>query len=124
MKLQIDSRMRLSDLRQVFRKHYPYLQPELLPEPAAREAGGRNEPDLPLGRLAGREFTGEVLIDRKSTIASVEESLQRLSGIGIQILRRGPFYWENILHKECHCLEQQNHMGKVVTRGMYEPDLL
>lgn len=124
MKLFIDSQMRPAELRQAFRKWYPYLVPRL--DTATPGTGQRtgNVSEQPLRTHAGREFACVVDISRKATVASVEESFRRLCGLGIRILRRGPFDWEDIPDKETHCLDQENHMGRVVTRGMYEPELL
>ncbi|GAB4092560.1 hypothetical protein [Flaviaesturariibacter terrae] len=126
MKLSIDSRMRLSELRRIFRKYYPYLQPQVslqeVPSPPGKPAAP--SPDLPLGQLGGREFAAELDIDRKTTVASLEDNLRQLCGVSIRIFRRGPFYWEDIPHKDTQCLERQNQIGRVVTRGMYDAEIL
>ncbi|RYZ24240.1 MAG: hypothetical protein EOO16_01495 [Chitinophagaceae bacterium] len=125
MKLYITSRMRLSELRKLFRRYYPYLQPQLLSDEYCGNAGATGGASSEtLGGLAGRDFNCELDIDRTSTVAAVEEGFRKLCGLCIQIFRRGPHYWEDILQKDLQTLEQQNNMGRVVSRGMYESDLL
>jgi hypothetical protein len=126
MKLSLNSDMRIQDACRMFRKYFPYLTPEFYNTPAReQEKALACPPNRVLGEVGQRSlFDSTVELHPKLTVADAEQAFSNTFGLQMRLCRRGPHHWEEILSGESQTLEAQNRMGRVVSRGMYEPDIL
>jgi hypothetical protein len=116
MKLKLSNNSRLSEIKEIFHKKFPFLILEFF-NPLANEEEKLAKSNLivdetkTLGEIAELNKPGYVSINEYQTIAAVEHCFKNCFGIDAQVFRKSGNNWLETTSSDEHTLAELNEKG-------------
>jgi hypothetical protein len=123
MKININSKVIVSEVQDAFTEAYPYLKLEFF-EAVADVPGVRRRTGVPgetsLGKIRTKPADGWLEINDATTVAELEQILTEQFGLESQVYRRAGNIWIETNITDMWTLEHQNEQGRQlsITNGM------
>ncbi len=116
MIIEIDDKVRISDLKDTFHAVFPFLGIEFFS--AAHDWGkaspveSRLSPDKTIGELRTVQGPASMEIYAWHTTGAVEQEFGKIFGLYIQVFRRDGAAWLQTVETDTRTLEEQNQAGR------------
>ena len=116
MELRIEKETLISDAQREFNTFYPYLRIEffenLHPENKKPAKAKKIDPNKSICWLTKLSGSGRIDIDRKRTVAEVENDFAQTFGLSVQVFRKSANLWIETSLTDNWTLDKQNKEGE------------